>query len=82
MGKAIFFERYGVNIKIILLYTVCDSDHHGKSFQLQMYSQIEQLHQALELIFMKLLNFVVVHFPEKSIMGSLDWNKLMWEWYF
>ena len=47
-----------------------------------MYSQIEQLHQALELIFMKLLNFVVVHFPEKSIMGSLDWNKLMWEWYF
>ena len=34
-----------------------------------MYSQIEQLHQALELIFMKLLNFVVVHFPEESIMG-------------
>ena len=47
-----------------------------------MYSQIEQLHQALKLIFMKLLNFVVVHFPEESIMGSLDWNKLMWEWYF
>ena len=47
-----------------------------------MYSQIEQLHQALELIFLKLLDFVVVHFPEESIMGSSDWNKLMREWYF
>ena len=35
-----------------------------------MYSQIEQLHQALELIFMKLLDFVVVHFPEESIIAA------------
>ena len=49
-----------------------------KGFEVQVYLKIEQLHQALELIFMKLLDFVVVHFPEESIMGSLDWNKFMW----
>ena len=39
-----------------------------------MYLQIEELYQALELVFVKLLNFVVVHFPEESIMGSFIFN--------
>ena len=42
-----------------------------------MYLQIEQLLQALELIFMKPLNFVVVHFPEESVMKMLAWNTNM-----
>ena len=44
-----------------------------------MYLQIEQLYQALELVFVKLLNFVVVHFPEESIMGSFIFNSAVFQ---